>query len=136
MDDFLKLRSVTAPYHPASLSANTILAALFSPYTGVDDLRWLMKQMTDRDSYLNINIRLMRLVYTHDLRDDPKDYDIPMYFISGDRDFICNYVLSEAYCNEIAAPEKRFATMKGCGHNPQFAAPEIFADTLKEMFAD
>ena len=135
MDVFLKLRSVTAPYHPASVSANTIFAALFSPYTGVDDLRWLLKQMTDRDSYFNINIRLMQLVYTHDLRDDPMEYDIPMYFISGDRDFICNYALSEAYCNEISAPEKRFAAMKGCGHNPQLAAPESFADTLKEMLA-
>ena len=135
MDDFLKLRSVTAPYHPASISANTILAAVFSPYTGVDDLRWLMKQMTDRASYLNINIRLMQLVYTHDLRDDSKAYDIPMDFISGDRDFICNYKLSEEYCNEITAPEKRFAVIKGCGHNPQFAEPERFSDTFKEMLA-
>ena len=125
-------RSVHTPYHPASVEANTIVAAFFSPYTGVDDLRWLLKQ-TDLDSYLKLNSELMGVTASYDLRGEDEDYDIPMFFISGDRDFICNYVLSEEYCDEITAPYKEYAVIPGCGHAPQFASPEEFASVLKGM---
>ena len=37
-------------YEYVSNKANTIILALFSPYTVVDDVRWVLKQM-DTDRY-------------------------------------------------------------------------------------
>ena len=37
-------------YECVSNKANTIILALFSSYTGVDDVRWVLKQM-DTDRY-------------------------------------------------------------------------------------
>ena len=130
---FLELRKATAPYHPASVQAHTMRSALFSPYTGISDARWTLKQMLDPDGFFARNRQLFDLVSTCDIYDDDLNYPVPAFFISGDRDFVCNYTLSEQYCKDIHAPLKEFAAVSGCGHVPQFAVPEAFTDILKGM---
>ena len=133
MKEFLALRKATAPYHPASVQAHTMRSALFSPYTGIDDARWTLKQMLDLDSFSALNQQLFDLIYTYDIYNDDMNYPMPVFFISGDRDFVCNYTLSEQYCKDITAPLKAYAAVPGCGHVPQFAAPEAFSGILKDM---
>ncbi len=133
MQEFLALRKAAAPYHPASVKAHTLRSALFSPYTGIDDVRWTLKQMLDPDGYAALNRQLFDMIYTCDIYDDDMNYPMPAFFISGDRDFICSYALSEQYCADITAPLKAYAAVPGCGHVPQFAAPAAFADILSGM---
>lgn len=135
MQEFLELRKAAAPYHPASTEAHTLRSALFSPYTGLDDVRWTLKQMLDFDGYAALNKQLFDMIYTCDIYSDDMNYPMPAFFISGDRDFICSFALSEQYCADITAPLKAYAAVPGCGHVPQFAAPEEFAGILKEMLA-
>ncbi len=93
------------------------------------------KEHKDFQGFHSISIAeldgLMQSVY--DIYDDPMEYPVPAFFISGDRDYICNYTLAEKYCKDITAPVKEFAAMPGCGHVPQFAEPEVFAVILRGM---
>ena len=133
MEDFLNLRRMAEPYHPPEVETHTIKKAFFSPYTGIDDARWALRQTSDPEGYSKLNKQLYDYVYTYNIYDDPMEYPVPAFFISGDRDYICNYTLAEKYCEDITAPVKEFAAIPGCGHVPQFSEPEVFAEILKEM---
>ena len=131
--EYLKLREATNPYHPAEIDADTVTLALFSPYTGVDDVLWTMKAM-DLDSYFALNKKLFNLVYDYDVMTEQNlEYEVPMYFISGDRDFVCNYELAEQFSKDITAPESRYVGMPGLGHTPHYTNPDEFASVVKDM---
>ena len=132
--DYLKLRTATEPYHPAELTADTFKLAFFSPYSGVDDIRWFMVQM-DFDGLYELNRPLYDMVYDFSAYDQGMEYEVPVFFISGDRDFTCNYTLAEQYCNDITAPAKGFVAMHGCGHCPHYILPEEWAQTVKDMLS-
>lgn len=130
--EYLELRNATNPYHPATAEANTVTLAAFSPYTGVDDVLWTMKA-TDLDSYFALNKNLFNLVYDYDVYDQSLEYKVPMYFISGDRDFVCNYELAEQFSKDITAPESCYVGMPGLGHTPHYTNPDEFASVVKDM---
>lgn len=132
--EYMVLRSATAPYHQATYTANSALLAIFSPYAGVEDVLWTMKQ-GDLDSYYELNRPLFDLIYNTDLYDQDMTYEVPTFFISGGCDYTCNYSLAESYCNDIDSPMKEFVIMEGYGHCPHYAAPEGWARTVKDMLS-
>lgn len=132
--DYMTLRNATAPYHEAKYTFNTILVALVSPYCGVDDVLWTMKQ-ADLDSYYELNRPLFDVVYNADLYAEDMTYEVPAFFISGGCDYTCNFSLAESYCNDIEAPLKDCRIMEGHGHCPQYADPEGWAQIVKDMLS-
>lgn len=132
--EYMVLRNATAPYHQATYTANSALLAVFSPYAGVDDVIWTMKQ-GDLDSYYELNRSLFDLVYNMNLYDQDMTYEVPTFFISGGCDYTCNSSLAESYCNDIDSPLKDFVLMEGHGHCPHYASPEEWAQTVKEMLS-
>ena len=132
--NIMKLRGATSQYHVAKYSADTIMLALFSPYTGVDDIRWVLKQM-DMDNYYLLEQDLMDTLFEIKLYDNNLTYDVPMLFVSGDCDYVCNYTLAQQYCEDISAPAKEFVLMEGCGHAPQYAMPDEFGANVKSFLS-
>ena len=130
----MKLRGATSQYHVAKYSADTIMLALFSPYTGVDDIRWVLKQM-DMDNYCLLEQDLMDTLFEINMYDNNLTYDVPMLFVSGDCDYVCNYTLAQQYCEDISAPAKEFVLMEGCGHAPQYAMPDEFGANVKSFLS-
>lgn len=53
--NLMNVRNYTSKYHVAEKSANTIWEGIASPYMGVDDLRWVMKQIGDLGEYFALN---------------------------------------------------------------------------------
>ncbi len=110
------------------------MLALFSPYTGVDDIRWVLKQM-DMDNYYLLEQDLMDTLFEISMYDNSLTYDVPMLFVSGDCDYVCNYTLAQQYCEDISAPAKEFVLMEGCGHTPQYAMPDEFGVNVKDFLS-
>ncbi len=132
LNEYLLLRRATGKYHKAENNADTKMLALFSPYTGTDDVRWVMKQM-DTDNYYRLEKTLMDMVFDYNIYDQDMTYDVPMLFISGDCDYICNYTLVEKYCEDISAPVKKCVLLEGSGHAPHYAVPDDFAGIVKSF---
>lgn len=134
LEDYFALRQITNKYHPNPGAANTIVLALFSPYTGVDDIRWNLV-LTDLGSYSALEGGLMDMLNSFDIYDYPLSYDVPVYFISGEYDYTCNWTLAQAYCEDITAPDKAFVCVEGTGHGPQYDSPDEFGEIVKGMLS-
>jgi len=134
LTDYMALRRATAKYHPAKNTADTTMLAVFSPYAGTDDIRWVMKQMDLKNFYL-LEKNLMDTVFAYDIYEHGLTYDVPVLFISGDCDYVCNFSLVEKYCDDITAPRKEYVAIEGDGHTPHYETPELFAGYVKEFLA-
>lgn len=131
--NLMNVRNHTSKYHVAEKSANTIWEGIVSPYMGVDDLRWFMKQTGDLGEYFELNKYLYDSLLVTDVRDFGLEYQVPVGFISGSDDWTTPVKYSEDYCNLISAPEKKTAWIDGCGHSPQYDDSEVFCEALKGM---
>lgn len=136
--NLLELRAKVEPYHPQAVTKDiSTMAALTSPITGVDDMRWYFLQM----GALTGDTRYEELVekplagYMMDFNalETGDAYRMPVMFISGSCDWICPVGLVEDYMDVITAPEKELKLIEGCGHSPQGQLPEEFCQEVKSF---
>lgn len=131
--DMMRLRSLTSRYHPVSVSDKATWMAVTSPYFGVDDFRWFLKQLGDMNEYFALNQQLFDYTFTFDAYANGLEYKMPVYFISGTCDWVCPIDSIQKYAEDISAPDVRMELIEGCGHNLQYSSPEKFADTVMEV---
>lgn len=134
--NMMRLRSLVSKYHPAEKEAGTLWLGIASPYMGLNDLRWFMKQLGSLDNFICLNQSLFDYILDADVQDHGMQYQIPVGFISGSDDWITPVAYSTDYFNAISAPMKDFTLITGCGHSPQYDSPVEFCDALKEMLSD
>ena len=53
-----------------------------------------------------------------DYREDKAEFEIPVFFLSGEYDYNCPWPLVEDYCGRISAPDKGFFLIKDAAHSP------------------
>ena len=135
LKNMLALREAVSEYHPAAKEANTVWLGMSSPYFGVDDLRWFIRQVASLDDYLALNRQLFDSIMTFDAYDKEMDYQVPVHFISGSEDWICPVALIMKYMDDIKAPQKDFTLIEGCGHFPQTASPREFANAVRKVLS-
>ncbi len=131
--NMMNLRKLTTPYHVAEKSANTIWEGVTSPYMGVDDARWFLKQAGDFEEYVALNKQLFDYIMVTDVRDYGLDYEVPVGFITGSDDWTTPGKYAKEYCELITAPKKQFVQVEDCGHSPQYDDPEEFCEILLNM---
>ena len=133
LTDMMLLRSLTAQYHPASVPDKSIWLALTSPYFGVEDLQWFFKQLGDKNTYFALNSQLFAYTLAFDAYENKTAYEMPVYLISGDCDWVCPVDSIKEYAEAVTAPSVRMELIEGCGHNLQYASPKEFAQRIKEV---
>ena len=133
LTNMLNLRGYVDKYHQAEVQTNTIWMGISSPYMGIDDIRWFLKQVGSLEDYLALNKQLYDYVLEADVRDYGTEYKVPVGFISGSCDWTTPVKYSQDYCELITAPQKQFHLIEGCGHAPQYDLPEEFCKTLRSM---
>lgn len=131
--DMMKLRALTSEYHPVSISDKSVWMAVTSPYIGLDDLRWLLKQSDDMRAFFSLNAPLFEYVLTFDAGANGAEYEMPVYFISGTCDWICPVDSIREYAEAVSAPDMQMELIEGCGHNVQYSSPEEFADAVRKV---
>ena len=132
----MELRKHTSSYHKAEKSANTIWTGIASPYMGIDDIRWFLKQLGSMEEYIKLNQQLFDELMTVDVRDFGMEYEMPVGFITGAQDWTTPVKYAKDYCEAITAPEKKLTLIDGCGHLPQYDDPEAFCNELKRMLGE
>lgn len=130
--NMMNLRHITAQYHPATVSDKATMMAIQSPYFGVDDFRWFLKQLGNIEQYWNLNEQLFEYTFAFDAYDQSLEYEVPVYFISGSCDWVCPVDSVREYANDILTEDVRVEIIEGCGHNLQFSSPEEFAQKVKK----
>lgn len=135
LTDMMKLRTQVSKYHPISVSDKATWMAITSPYFGISDFRWFLKQLGDMDEYFQLNQQLFDYTFTFDAYENGLQYEVPVYFISGTCDWICPIDSIREYAEDISAPDIRLELIEGCGHNLQYSLPEEFARKIKALLA-
>lgn len=131
--NMMTLRSKVSKYHTAEKETNTIWLGISSPYMGIDDIRWFLKQTGSMEDYFALNKQLFDYVMVADVRDYGTEYQVPVGFISGSCDWTTPVKYSQDYFDLISAPQKQIYLLDGCGHSPQYDSPEEFCEILKSM---
>lgn len=66
-----------------------------------------------------------------DYRESTTKLEIPVYFISGEKDYNCPWELVEEYCDLIGAPDKGFYLIPDSAHSPLWENPEKTCEILR-----
>lgn len=104
-----------------------ILKTLFkSPIFHISDLLSIVKGM-------NNNKQLWDYLFSHSLYEEPFDYEVPVYYIVGERDFQAPNTIAISYFNTINAPLKEYFTIEDAGHFMMLDKPESFAKAMAEI---
>jgi pimeloyl-ACP methyl ester carboxylesterase len=62
-------------------------------------------------------------------------FEIPVFFVMGDRDGNTPYVLARRYYERIRAPQKEFVTIEGAAHMLNFERPLRFNQEVVRLFS-
>ena len=117
---------------PKIKQTNQIKLILSSPDLAFNDLRWLVGMLNWKAHYIR-NKKLLDYTLSANIYDVADEYDVPMYFISGEYDKSCRVELLKKYFDRIIAPNKKIVIMKVCGHSPQIDEPVLFAKEVKQL---
>lgn len=135
-ENLMKFQRLTIPCFVANMpkikQTNQIKLILSSPDLAFNDLRWLVGMLNWKAHYIR-NKKLLDYALSANIYDVGNEYDVPMYFISGEYDKSCRVDLLKKYYDEIAAPDKKIVIMKACGHSPQMEEPVLFAKEVKQL---
>ena len=130
-----KLRKYTDSYHPQGSTEDVAtLAAVTSPYLGVDDVRWYALEISvlfGNTRFVDLEKELDDMLMSFYIDERGEGFEVPVLFISGSDDWTCPAGLTKDYYGIMKAPYKELYLMEGCGHSPQGQRPEEFANAVK-----
>jgi pimeloyl-ACP methyl ester carboxylesterase len=104
-----------------------------SPDMSFRDLRWFLKA-TDSASIFALEQELVEFMYyDFDLLSRGGNFEVPVYFISGENDWITPTAMVREAFEAIDAPESAMIILPGTGHAMFLDQPGEFADALREL---
>ena len=68
-----------------------------------------------------------------DYRKSMTELKIPVFFISGEKDYNCPWELVKDYCEKIRAPQKGFYKISNSAHSPLWENPEETCRAMKQI---
>lgn len=95
----------------------------------VMSLRDLIPFMTS----LSVNMQLMREVMSYDLRKKGNCYQVPIYYVLGERDSQTPIEISMKYFETVQAPDKKLYLIPEAGHAPMIDNVEAYRKAVREI---
>lgn len=134
---FMNMRSLTSKYLSRDSLASklhNIWLGISSPNMSIRDMKWFVKPIFQLKEYLEIEKPLLEYsFFDFNLYEHGMEYEVPVYFISGDWDWITPYPLVQEYYEYIKAPDKKMILIKNAGHSPFIDNPEAFCTAVKSV---
>ena len=124
-----EIRKFLIKYNLAEdFSFRLVMLALTSPYYKMHDLMY----------YLNVNTLhyqepLFNFLEDYEIRDYGTSYEVPVFYIMGERDYQTSYPLVKNYFEEISAPHKEFFSVSDASHLTMLDNKEEFNHILLEV---
>lgn len=136
IDNIDKMNKTIQKYLPAekqiSLSHQAFIG-LSSPDMNFEDLRWFINAISTKKMFSLVEPLIDYSYYEFDALESGLSFEVPMYFIQGEDDWITPTAMVENYYETVSAPEKDLILMPGCGHTPFLDDPAEFADCIKTV---
>jgi len=99
---------------------------LKSPTFQLSDLGSLVKGLSN-------NKALVEFLFSHSLANESLAYQVPVYYLLGDRDFQAPYPVAQAYFETIQAPQKQLWMVENAGHFMMLDQPAAFTRRLAAL---
>ena len=135
VSNYMKLRTKIRKYLPdekLKTYRKMLWYGAISPDYSVDDFNWQINCISIKN-YFELQRPLIEyMMNKFDVR-KIKEYQVPVYFISGTQDWITPVEPIEDYYNEILAPRKKMIEIEHAGHDLYIDQPEMFANAVKTM---
>jgi len=134
--DFLELRKLSAKYLTCK-SEMSLVKLLWLYFTSSEMSRKDLKFFF-MNSNLENRIKYAAMLdeyvfFNFDLNEYPKNYQVPVYFISGECDWMPPHIMLEDYLESITAPDKGLFLIEKAGHLPFLDNPEVFCDVVRDL---
>ena len=121
-----KIRLLQDKYN-IGMDLKSIMKTMFkSPVFKLSDIISFSKGMGN-------NKPVWEFLLEHSLYDEDMSYEIPVYYIIGERDYQAPNTIARGYFDSINAPIKEFFMISDAAHFMMLDQPILFADTLKEI---
>ena len=125
----MELRGASASYfrYEGEISTpQTIWLGLSSPDMDINDMRWFLALNGSLEHFLALEEPLLEDCMTFRLDELGSEYTVPVYYISGENDWITPVALVEEYYQTVQAPKKGMIILPNAGHSPFLDDPEAF----------
>lgn len=135
MDDALsrklpKVRALQRAYGLAiQIDAPVVWKVLRSPTFRLSDLTAF--SAGEKLTAVRLDVELA----AYNLRALGPRYDVPVYYVLGDRDYQTPFTIASAYLDTVEAPDKRLYLIEDAGHMTPIDQPARFAAAIKDIFA-
>jgi pimeloyl-ACP methyl ester carboxylesterase len=122
-----KLRKIQGNYNLAVKVDLSLFITLFkSPIFKFSDFSALIKGF-------KANEKILEFLVDFDLKTEPAEYKVPIYYILGENDWQTPYVLAQEYFNRINAPYKNLYLIPNAGHMTMLDQPQLFFEALLKI---
>lgn len=111
----------------------TIWLGLSSPDMSLDDMRWFLALNGSFEDFLALEEPLLEDCLTFRLEDLGSAYSVPVYYISGENDWITPTALVKEYYQTVEAPRKEMIILPNAGHSPFVDDPEAFCAAVADL---
>jgi pimeloyl-ACP methyl ester carboxylesterase len=122
------------PYEGGKSSLGEMWMGIASPCFNIQDLKWFLIPMK-LDKFTQLQAPLFDEFTSFDMNKLNTKYKVPMYFISGESDWITPKVTAEQYYKDIEAPVKSMIIIKDAGHSPFIDQPEKFQEAVRNLLS-
>lgn len=121
-----QIRSLQGKYKLAQDFGKTVVDLWRrSPVMGIRDLIPFMTS-------LSVNMQLMRELMTYDLRKKGSSYQVPVYYVLGEKDSQTPIGISMKYFETVQAPDKKLYLIANAGHAPMIDNVEDYRQAVRE----
>ncbi|MGG4395552.1 alpha/beta hydrolase [Paenibacillus thiaminolyticus] len=102
------------------------LAAVTSPIFQLSDISSFKKAF-------QANQKVLDYLADFDLTSESSEYQVPVYYVLGERDWQAPFIIAEKYFAEITAPDKNLYIIPGAGHSLMMDQPQLCFEALADI---
>ena len=103
----------------------------------LSDIYWQKILNFNFERFLKLEYPLLEYYFVgFDIYEHGTEYEVPVYFISGDYDWTTPYPMVEKYYESVKAPDKDMILIKNTNHSPFLDNPDAFCAAVKSVLDD
>ena len=114
-------------HNESELTGITIPIIMSHCYTISEKIKYIRGMKMYRTTTLDSELE------NFDYREDKTEFEIPIFFLSGEYDYNCPWPLVEGYCDKITAPDKGFYLIKDAAHSPLWENANDSFEAMREI---
>jgi pimeloyl-ACP methyl ester carboxylesterase len=108
-----------------------IWTAVISPEMSWKDMKWFLFASKTQNIITSQNNLIDYLYFGFDIMNLSGKFDVPIYFIQGENDFITPTDLVQKYYSNVSTVKKEIVVIENSGHTPFFDNPKQFCESVK-----